>query len=557
MLRAILANQNTEVLRQLEKLIDWRAEGIDLIDTTDSGDRLIGQIKSLHPDLVILDTNLNGEVDWLDRNDKNGAKTAFDGMDVVEHYHPLRHYVRFIVMGDPEDYQTIKRAIRMEVLDFLKKPVAKEDLQAALRLAVDRSISHQTMETLMPAVPEFRSDSYQSGALQIPDSDDDYTEKILDACNIDFATEFGVGICIGLRPEVSEELSKINYQKFTILTLAIYSRILTFFREKNIGFEVRRTAHRIRMMGVFPQGKEKSFLEGYIQPLLDELEEQYQTKLCAGLGSYAYAKEQLLTSYRDAKYCYELYFFEQQQLLGWYEHVPKNKAVSPEVYEKNQDVVFQKILTKDPTIFETLEKSIDDIIKMHYGNWQAVIMRSMNYIGEINARLRRYKLVEEGYFSMHDELQQHLLQAMIAADVKRDLMEYFRKLIPKVYQNTRHSGKAAVEQVKTYMQENFMRDLSIKELSEVACVSINYFSHMFKNETGQNYKAYLTGIRMDHAVNLLLNSDYGLYEISDRTGYQNVRTFVDAFKQRYGLSPTKYKKKMLQGGGESSQKPSF
>ena len=63
MLRAILANQNTEVLRQLEKLIDWRAEGIDLIDTTDSGNRLIGQIKSLHPDLVILDTDLNGEVD--------------------------------------------------------------------------------------------------------------------------------------------------------------------------------------------------------------------------------------------------------------------------------------------------------------------------------------------------------------------------------------------------------------------------------------------------------------------------------------------------------------
>ena len=374
---------------------------------------------------------------------------------------------------------------------------------------------------------------------------DDYTGKILETCNIDFATDFAVGICIGLRPETAEELSKVNYQKFTILTLAIYNRILTYFREKDIGFEVRRTGHRIRMMGVFPQGEEKAFLEEHIQPLLDELESNYDTKLYAGLGSYAYTKEQLMTTYLDAKYCYELYFFDQQQVIGWYEHVPKIKKISPEVYEKNLDKVFKMILTKDPDVEKAFEKSINDICRMHYGNWQAVIMRSMNYIGEINARLRRYKLVEEGYFAMHDELQQHLLQAVVVTDVKRDLMEYFKKLIPKVYKNTRHSGKVAIEQVKTYMQENFMRDLSIKELSEVACVSTNYFSHMFKNETGQNYKAYLTGIRMEHAVNLLLNSDYGLYEISERAGYQNVRTFVDAFKQRYGLSPTKYKKKML------------
>ena len=539
MLRAILADSDPKALEHLRNLTDYRAEGIDVIGTAETGAVFIEQIKSLHPDLVILDTDMSGSVDWIEEG------TTYTGLDIVEHYHPFRHYVQFIVTSDRSDYESMKRAIRCEVLDYLKKPVANEDLQAALRLAVEHSMSRQTMETVLPVVRDFREDSYQAGALQIPDSEDDYTGKILDTCNIDFSTEFGVGICIGLRPEVSAELSKVNYQKFTILTLALYSRILTYFREKNIGFEVRRTAHRIRMMGVFHQGEEKTFLDEHILPLLQELESTYETKLCAGLGSYAYTKEQLLMTYRDAKYCYELYFFNQISVIGWYEHVPKIKKISPEIYEKNLDAVFRKILTKDPDVFETFEKSIDDICKMHYGNWQAVIMRSMNYIGEINARLRRYKLIDEGYFSMHDELQQHLLQAMIASDVKRDLMEYFHRLIPKVYQNTRHSGKVAIEQVKTYMQENFMRDLSIKELSEVACVSTNYFSHMFKNETGQNYKAYLTGIRMEHAVNLLLNADYGLYEISERCGYQNVRTFVDAFKQRYGLSPTKYKKKML------------
>ena len=49
--------------------------------------------------------------------------------------------------------------------------------------------------------------------------------------------------------------------------------------------------------------------------------------------------------------------------------------------------------------------------------------------------------------------------------------------------------------------------MSIKELADVACVSQNYFSALFKKETGQNYKAYLTSIRMEEAIKLLRTTD--------------------------------------------------
>lgn len=535
MLRAILADHDPATLEHVKTLIDWRAEGIDVIGTALTGDELVAQIKTLHPDLVILDTDLEGDSDW-------GGH--FCGLDIVAHYKPFHQQVRFIVMSDKTDYEMLKRAIRIDALDYLLKPVDQKEMQNAVRLALDHARSRDEMEALLPDLSEFREDPYESGILQIPDSDDQYCQKILDTCNIDFATEFGVGIYIGIVPEISAELSRINYQKFTILTLAIYSRILTYFRENNIGFEVRRTAHRIRMMGVFMQGEEQTFVMEYLLPLLNDLEASYDTKLCIGVGSYAYAQEQLYSSYKDAQYSHELYFFEQKPLITWYDHRKEAVRIPAEDYEKRQDEVIRAVLSKDPDVFAKIEGSIDAMAQTHYGNWQALIMRAMNYTGEISSRLRRYRLIEEDFFIAQDELQNHLLQAVLYPDVKRELMDYFRKLLPKVYKNTRHSGKVAIEQVKTYMQDNFMRDLSIKELSEVACVSTNYFSHMFKNETGQNYKAYLTNIRLEHALELLLNSDYGLYEISERAGYQNVRTFVDAFKQKYGLSPTKYKKKL-------------
>ena len=89
-----------------------------------------------------------------------------------------------------------------------------------------------------------------------------------------------------------------------------------------------------------------------------------------------------------------------------------------------------------------------------------------------------------------------------------------------------------------------MEEMTIQSLSAVACVSPNYFSHMFKNEVGVNYKEYLTGIRMEKALDLILNTDYPMYRIAESVGYNNARAFVEAFKNTYGESPTKYKKKV-------------
>ena len=87
-----------------------------------------------------------------------------------------------------------------------------------------------------------------------------------------------------------------------------------------------------------------------------------------------------------------------------------------------------------------------------------------------------------------------------------------------------------------------MEDLSIASLAQICGISPYYLSHIFKNETGTNYKTYLTGIRLAKAKELLADSDCKLYEIWKKTGYKNVRTLADAFKQRYGISPLDYRR---------------
>ena len=100
-----------------------------------------------------------------------------------------------------------------------------------------------------------------------------------------------------------------------------------------------------------------------------------------------------------------------------------------------------------------------------------------------------------------------------------------------------------------------MEELSLQRLASVAYVSPDYFSHMFKNETGKTYKAFLTEIRMKNAVELLRETELRVAQISEKVGYNNTRAFVDAFKQTYGVSPMEYRR-VHKKHPKDSEKPS-
>lgn len=52
-----------------------------------------------------------------------------------------------------------------------------------------------------------------------------------------------------------------------------------------------------------------------------------------------------------------------------------------------------------------------------------------------------------------------------------------------------------------------------------------------------------THLRLEHAKQLLQDTDTPVTEIAMQSGYQNVSYFIRSFKKTYGVSPLKYRKK--------------
>lgn len=96
---------------------------------------------------------------------------------------------------------------------------------------------------------------------------------------------------------------------------------------------------------------------------------------------------------------------------------------------------------------------------------------------------------------------------------------------------------------KRYMQDNYDNpDLALCDVAAHVGLNEKYFSNRFTKEAGETVSAYLTGIRMQKAKELLKTTNFKVYEIAEMIGYHNVEHFNRVFKKIFEINPTKYRK---------------
>lgn len=105
-----------------------------------------------------------------------------------------------------------------------------------------------------------------------------------------------------------------------------------------------------------------------------------------------------------------------------------------------------------------------------------------------------------------------------------------------------NTSRRMVTDAQNMVVDRYMEpDLSLDTVCSELGVSNSYFSSVFKKETGKSFISYLTDYRMDHAANLILETNEKSYKIAEQVGYQDANYFSYVFKKRFGMSPSKYR----------------
>ncbi len=93
------------------------------------------------------------------------------------------------------------------------------------------------------------------------------------------------------------------------------------------------------------------------------------------------------------------------------------------------------------------------------------------------------------------------------------------------------------------MKEHFPEHFSIEELAAYKGLSSAYFTRLFTRETGQSPVRYLTGLRLSHALSLLLNTTMPVEAVARDCGFSCGNYFCKVFRRASGCTPAEYRRR--------------
>ena len=102
-----------------------------------------------------------------------------------------------------------------------------------------------------------------------------------------------------------------------------------------------------------------------------------------------------------------------------------------------------------------------------------------------------------------------------------------------------------IYQTVSYISANFRKSFLLEDMAKDLGVSKYVLSRVFSKTFHRNFNQYLNDARLGYAMLRLENSNDPITTFCLDSGYESQRTFNRVFKEKYMVSPSEYRKKLL------------
>lgn len=98
-----------------------------------------------------------------------------------------------------------------------------------------------------------------------------------------------------------------------------------------------------------------------------------------------------------------------------------------------------------------------------------------------------------------------------------------------------------VEKAFEYLNNNYDKQISLKEIAKLVNMTEVSFSRFIKKRTGSTYIDTLNEIRLGHASRMLIDTTHSIAEISFSCGFNNISNFNRLFKKKKNCTPKEFR----------------
>lgn len=105
------------------------------------------------------------------------------------------------------------------------------------------------------------------------------------------------------------------------------------------------------------------------------------------------------------------------------------------------------------------------------------------------------------------------------------------------------SGEKIVNEIIEYIKDNYDdNSLGLVSIAEQFNITPQYVSTIFKRQTSENIKDFISKVRLEKAKELLADNSLTTADIAEKLGYSDERTVIRLFKKYEGMTPGSYRK---------------
>lgn len=101
-------------------------------------------------------------------------------------------------------------------------------------------------------------------------------------------------------------------------------------------------------------------------------------------------------------------------------------------------------------------------------------------------------------------------------------------------------SNSPITEILEYIKLNIRENISLKNLSDKACMSTTSFYRFFKRELGMSPIEFVINEKIRHAKQLLKNPTIQINEVCYMAGFEDSNYFIRLFKKHEGITPKQY-----------------
>lgn len=466
-------------------LRDFMDDPADLFLEATNGRDMVTVCRERKPDVVFADISM----------------PYMNGLDAIEECKKYSAMTQYVIVSGYSDFEYAQKGIRLGVSDYLLKPVDNEKLQ-------------DVIVKIKLRMEQKKQESNSRFQLQMMEAFNYFTS-------------------LGSEEELGFVESRYNY-----LVFLLYVKESDCVRKSPLDFQ-KVIVREIKNLGeevVFRKGHYAitNTSEGAICIIFDmpESVEDY---------IMSYMKKICLTLNNKHPFFYYLTWMRCETLREVYKESEKIDMKIHLFLDRQPGVIYEREGIDRGEYEKEFLAQIEKLLEA----WKQADGIACKEI--INKIWRKYKekepAVDLKYLS---EYCSAVCGCPISGESFRVFFRSFVEYSEQMYCGIGAEESDMIEQVKNYIQKNYMHDISISQIAEQFGLTANYLSTIFRRKTGEKFIDYLTKIRLEAAKKLLVkNTSASVQDVALMVGYNSSRHFSALFQKQTGETPSTYRKARL------------